>query len=462
MSDSVQDKKLIEAIEAKDLDAVKAALGNGASPDARETASKWKHTALIIALENEQHDIAVCLLDAGANIHAIDGLQVNPVHYAATSGFTDIVERLLNEGIEVDIRNVWEKTPLMHAAEKNRVDTMRFLVDRGADINAQDRDDCSILASAAAYEATQAALFLLEQGVDPNAEQTHPPLHLAADKGDVTLSKALIEAGASVQTKNFSGSTPLHVALRKGEYFKPEDYAGQMKPYIEIAKLLLEHPDMDIEARDNSKHTPLLAAASHGNLEMIKALETKGADPHVRGDYDESMLMLAASFRRYDTVKYLVETGHDVNQAPDKWGNTVFLKASGWARVNILELLKENGADMTVSNKKNENALMIAVKRGKEDGIRYLLDQNVFDLTQRDHEGKSAQDIARSFTNPEFAEMIDAHIEKLKREALEKQRREEEARRQQVASELAQEGDLTKSRVSRIRKKHGARRLPRP
>ena len=118
MSDSVQNKKLLEAIEAQDLDAVKAALENGASPDMRETETEWKHTALIVALKNEQHDIALCLLDAGADIHAIDGLQVNPVHYAAAAGFTDIVERLLDEGIEVDIRNVWGKTPLMHAAEK--------------------------------------------------------------------------------------------------------------------------------------------------------------------------------------------------------------------------------------------------------------------------------------------------------------------------------------------------------
>ncbi len=63
-------------------------------------------------------------------------------------------------------------------------------------------------------------------------------------------------------------------------------------------------------ATDN---TPLMHAASDGDLATMRLLLDHGADPNARNGHNEVPLGYACSYGQWDAAKLLVERGADVN-----------------------------------------------------------------------------------------------------------------------------------------------------
>ena len=70
------------------------------------------------------------------------------------------------------------------------------------------------------------------------------------------------------------------------------------------------HPDCKMYATDN---TPLMSAASDGDLETTRLLLDHGADPNARNGHNEVPLGYACSYGQWEAAKLLVERGADVN-----------------------------------------------------------------------------------------------------------------------------------------------------
>ncbi|KAF8736028.1 hypothetical protein AX14_001030 [Amanita brunnescens Koide BX004] len=72
-----------------------------------------------------------------------------------------------------------------------------------------------------------------------------------------------------------------------------------------LTALLEKNMDVDLNTRDEFKYTPLHLAADRGNIEVVKLLLEKGADPTLKDPDDLTALELADTAGHEDVVKLL-------------------------------------------------------------------------------------------------------------------------------------------------------------
>jgi ankyrin repeat protein len=116
----------------------------------------------------------------------------------------------------------------------------------------------------------------------------------------------------------------------------------------------------------------LLAAARKSDVEAVKELLAKGADPNAKSPYGATPLFFACDRGNLEIVKILVERGADVNV------RDTFYKSSavGWAvsknHVAIVKLLLEKGANS------KQIVMSSAINEGKPDIVKMLLELGGF------------------------------------------------------------------------------------
>jgi ankyrin repeat protein len=126
------DKRLLEAIRAKDPKRVRAAIA------------------------------------AGANCSIVDG-QKSALHLAAALANQEVIEALPRAIVKKSLNapDPADRTPLMYAAAKGNTSTARALIALGADVNARNATGDTALRLAASDGTLEVAKILLEAGGDP-------------------------------------------------------------------------------------------------------------------------------------------------------------------------------------------------------------------------------------------------------------------------------------------------------
>ena len=162
----------------------------------------------------------------------------------------------------------------------------QLFVERGAELS---------FAEACAMGDETRALALLDRDpslLDRRSDDGFPPLGLAIFFRHPALARALIERGADVNAAadNAQRVAPLHAAASVGD--------------IETMRLLLDR-GADPNARQQQGFTPLHAAAGNGDLEMAKLLAARGADRHARTDDGKDAAAIAAERGRGEFVAWL-------------------------------------------------------------------------------------------------------------------------------------------------------------
>lgn len=93
-----------------------------------------------------------------------------PLHWAALFGHLDVALLLLEKGADVNAQNQGGNTPLHSAVRGGHRDMALLLLARGANLNAASLDRRTPLHEAAEHRRGDMALLLLEQGADPLAK----------------------------------------------------------------------------------------------------------------------------------------------------------------------------------------------------------------------------------------------------------------------------------------------------
>lgn len=137
-------------------------------------------------------------------------------------------------------------------------------------------------------------------------------------RGDSTLT--LLMGGANPNQADDRGYTPLHYtgfsddgrAVRGAETTVSEEGA------VELATALLERGAI-VDARGENGRTPLLTAASTGQLGVVRVLLRSGADPQRREAVaGRTALHLAYQLNECDVVEELLTAGADSEAADDR------------------------------------------------------------------------------------------------------------------------------------------------
>ena len=263
--------------------------------DLNAEGSVWG-SPLKAAITKGHSDIALFLLDRGADMENRGKEDQTALYIASSCGYTDIVRSLIHRGADLnpicedhdeggnDVR--W--TPLLAAIFRRRQDVAILLLERGADMEIRSNRGETALYMASSRGCVDIVRQLISHRTDPNAEfetfdiykgvVKSTPLHGASYIGNTQVARILLEHGANPNAPDNSGATALHTASFSGK--------------VAVVELLLEY-GAHSDVRDKLGWTPLHEAAFNLHLQVVVALLNHGADPHAQANDRTTPIQLA-------------------------------------------------------------------------------------------------------------------------------------------------------------------------
>jgi ankyrin len=387
-------------------------------------------TALHWAVERRDLPMMNVLLEAGAKHDLTNRTGARPLYLAATNGDAAAIARLLEAGEDANaVLTAEGETVLMLASHTGNADAVKLLLDRGADANVQQVRGQTALMWAAAEGHADAVKLLLARGADPamssaasTKQEKRPPggmtaLLFAARQGQLDAARALLDGGADVDQAGADNTSPLLIAVVNGHY--------------DVASLLLERGAKPNVADGNGRTplfaaidlrnvqwsqapAPELPQAEH--LALITKLLDAGADPSVkmlgqvghRGSFDMRWTDLKGgnAFSRaawngdIEVMRLLLARGADPKVVTEKGETALLLLAgAGWPLgqgyirsegeiTAALDLLVEQlGMDVNAATKEGITPVICAVFKGDNFVVQYLVDHGAR-LDVKDAEGR--------------------------------------------------------------------------
>jgi ankyrin repeat protein len=337
-------------------------------------------TALILAAEFGQKDIAKVLLDAGANPHVCGMDGGSALMWAAGNGNREIVRMLLKKNARATGQKSPSQAAMVEAILRNDVESVKESLAKGADPNAVIFWQRTPLMISAKLGYAEIARVLLEHGADMNARTKwgeRTALLEAADKGRSDVVNLLLDHGADIETRGTLNQTPLMEAAEEGR--------------VETVNILLDR-GADLKAINKDEMNALesvlfnaLVDAGWSWGETCEESEMALTPELIVSDPD-------AYERRKDVIKTLIDRGADVNSA-GIWGMTLLMEAATSTSPEIVQLLLDKGAGVNLKTEDGRTALMEAASYGIAQNVQLLLD-NGADLNAKDNEGHTALDLA--------------------------------------------------------------------
>ncbi|MBO8170503.1 MAG: ankyrin repeat domain-containing protein [Bacillaceae bacterium] len=141
-----------------------------------------------------------------------------------------------------------------------------------------------------------------------------------------------------------------------------------------------------------SLETTLFAAAEANDVEKIKVLLSRGANPDAENQQGWTPLMTAIFFQNTDSVRAFIESGASVNIRTEE-GFTPLTWAARYGNTSIVNLLIEAGADPNVVNHLKWTPLMYTAYTGNTEMAKVLIEAGA-DVNFTNEFGESALSVA--------------------------------------------------------------------
>lgn len=322
------------------------------------------HSPLTISLEMYRpNDVAKMLVEHGVPLTSGTGRQkISALHRASRLGKTEVVELLLRKGVQVNSFSYSESiramdddayTPLMLACDSYAtirqhkeilespwaLETM--LLQHGADINARTPEHQRTALHHAIFNSNADPLFikfLCESGADVNAQDKWgmTPYMYCCLHGKIILAAVLREYEVNHNLRNVYGYTADEISCMHRDSDFPDGASAAFQSFVKLRRLcslaegfdtsaanqILPHLP-DINTPDATGRTLLSIAVGQRNVEAVRWLLSKGANPNASsgGFYTKakSIMELACNCddaaKRFSMVQLLVDAGADVKNA---------------------------------------------------------------------------------------------------------------------------------------------------
>lgn len=227
--------------------------------------------------------------------------------WACFTGLVDLLPRLEISGANADLTDpVTGVNAMLVSALSNSTACVEYLIKkRGMDcVAVQAESGHTPLHFAAFGNAREAAEILLDAGAAIGANSSplvEPVLHCAIRAQALETVALLLDRGASVALRNQAGETPLHVAC--------------FVQSTRCAKLLLERPEVEVNAAGRGGRTPLHFAvmSTRSSPELIAALLARGADVNAVDEEGYAPVHIAALNELSGCVNALIRAGADLS-----------------------------------------------------------------------------------------------------------------------------------------------------
>ena len=207
-------------------------------------------TPLMLAVQNGHFEVALALVDGGANPNDL------------SMGFTPL--HMIPAIRRPDSSDISDGAPPRGAGSLSSADFVREIVKRGADVNFR-------LPEVGPERIPNTSSLIKPAG--------STPFLFAADRADIPLMRLLLELGADPMMPNFNGTTPFMAAAGLGTQ-EPAEEAGEESESLEAVQLLLDL-GADVNETNNDGDTAIHGAAYNMYPKMIEFLAEHGADPQI-------------------------------------------------------------------------------------------------------------------------------------------------------------------------------------
>jgi len=236
-------------------------------------------------------------------------------------------------------------TPLVYAVRGNDLETVKALLAAGADINQTTGYGWSPLLVATQNRYYALGRYLLDQGANPNLGNKGDwvPLYLATDNRNIESGDYPVRKG-DMDHLDF-----ITLLLDKGA-----NVNARLKDSTETRTVFTN------QWLDENGATAFLRASQSGDIELMKLLLARGADPKINTVLNVSPLHVAAGIgwvegityewspkATLEAVKMLIDLGLDVNLQADT-GRTALHGAAHKGRADVIQVLADRGAKLDV------------------------------------------------------------------------------------------------------------------
>ncbi|KAL8915758.1 MAG: hypothetical protein Q9172_006692 [Xanthocarpia lactea] len=381
-------------------DTIARLIGRGCDKNSCDKSGK---SPLMIAAQRGDYVIMEELISQGADLGAQDPNGFNVVHFACEGGHVQILQLLeqkydvgWNDRVSCWINNEWWTglSPLHLAAKSPRSDVLEYLLDEKVvlDINAVTDGSATALFIAAWLTGREVVSTLLSRGADPiiKFHDGQLPIHIATRLGRTDVIGVFLEYGCDVEVL-FDGIDCELLAIKHGHKTAAKMFReykvqrGRSIPLLAelpkskglahdfvnlpVGSLLSQQPrrpsnDIHI-AWESETASPLHIAAFGGLVSIARFLLERGADVNrTDGGYQTPLYYAAArdSTANGDEtamIELLLDFGANL-YAVDTYLGTPCTVAASFGRLGPLPVLTARGADLQLRNRWHSTALHCA------------------------------------------------------------------------------------------------------
>jgi ankyrin repeat protein len=296
--------------------------------DVNNGAGGLKGTPLHIAAKSCNYNAMLALINAGADVNALDDQGFNPLHCVISVGY-DRGER-------------------GYVNKKNVIKCIELLLQNKAQVFAKFTEGDSVL-----------------------------PLHWALKTGYPTLALQMLECITNKDEINFQdnhGVLPLHIALRK--YLIDEGIAQ----YYQVVVNLVEKGSK-LNVKDS--WTPLQIAVQYSDYKLVRLLIEYGADLNIKNVLDDALST------NYEIARYLIEHGanadFDMLSQDERFANNTSFKTFLDSCKRLFDAVEEgdfvkfkkahrSGIPLNIRNSVGNIPLCIALQKDNIEILTYLLE----------------------------------------------------------------------------------------
>ena len=194
----------------------------------------------------------------------------------------------------------------------------------------------------------QALAFTVFLGASSAHAGSYDQFFTALKLDDGRTVQQLLSRGFDPNTPDEKGEPPLVAALRDG--------------HLEVADVLLRHPDIKVDRPNLNNETPLMMASLRGFNGHVQRLIERGAAVNRKG---WSPLLYAATGGDVKTIEILVQAGADL-QAVNASGSGVLHMAARFGRDEVALALVRMGLDPRRQNPAGQDAVAAARWAGRD------------------------------------------------------------------------------------------------
>lgn len=267
---SSQGSALLYAVQKGILSTARRAIQAGANVNMK-TPPPDNRPLLSIAAENGHLGLVQLLLNASADVNAIDGKRRSPLLLAADFGHAQIVELLLDHGADPNHMDCYQSTALYFSSISGHAAVVNILLAHDKiDVNVYDREGETPISAAARECHIEIVEALLAHSANPGLRhlKSQIAIHSAVMREQIKLLRLLVNRDDVDPNAWYQGQTPLQLAVHKGR--------------DDLVEILLTdprvNPDLSVSP---TGQTPLLHAAMLNNSRIVRLLLDAGANPRI-------------------------------------------------------------------------------------------------------------------------------------------------------------------------------------